>query len=51
MYSKTDQVQLSKMMFDAAGVEVVPYNQKKDFSKSEVKTGVEELQKILKRYS
>ena len=51
MYSKSEQVELSKMMFDAAGVEVVAYNPKKDFSKDDVKTGVEELQKILKRYS
>lgn len=51
MYSKSEQVELSKMMFDAAGVEVVAYNPKKDFSKDDVKTGVEGLQKILKRYS
>lgn len=51
MYSKLDDVELSKKMFEAAGVEVSAYNKNKDFTKSEVRESSEEIQKILKRFS
>lgn len=51
MYSKKELVKLSKMMFEIAGVEVVAYNQSKDFTKEEVNEGMNNIQKILKRYS
>lgn len=51
MYSKLDKVNISKKMFDAAGVEIVPYNDEKDFSKEEVQEVTGSVQKMLKRYS
>lgn len=48
MYSKADQVKLSKMMFEKAGVEVVPYTQREITKEEEVSSKLE-IQKILKR--
>lgn len=50
MYSKPEMVRLSQIMFEAAGVEVVPYNNEKDFSKEDVQTATNNVQKILKRF-
>jgi len=51
MYSKIDLVNISKKMFDEAGIEVVPYNDEKDFSKEEVQEVTGSVQKMLKRFS
>ena len=51
MYSNPKAVAATKMMFDAAGVEYVPYNLKKEFTKEEVQEAAHEIQKILKRFS
>lgn len=51
MYSKQELVNISKMMFETAGVEVIQYNKNVDFTKNEVKDGIEGFQKIIKRYS
>lgn len=51
MYSKKDLVNISKKMFNAAGVEVVAYNQKKDIEKEDVVDATKSIQKIIKRFS
>lgn len=51
MYSKPELVKLSKMMFEAADVEIVPYNKEIDFSKEEVQEVTNNVQKIIKRFS
>ncbi len=51
MYSNATKVQATKMMFDAAGVEYVPYNEEKEFKKEDVQEAAHEIQKILKRFS
>ncbi len=51
MYSKPEKVKLSQMMFDAAGIEVVPYHLEKEFTKEEVQETTHNIQKMLKRFS
>ena len=51
MYSNPIIVKATKMMFDAAGVEYIPYNQEKDFTKDETQEAGRQIQKILKRFS
>lgn len=51
MYDKDDLVKITKEMFDLAGVEYVPFNPKKNFTKEEVQGAANEIQKILKRFS
>lgn len=51
MYNDEVKVKITKEMFDAAGVEYVPYNPYKDFSKSDVQGAANEIQKILKSFS
>lgn len=51
MYSKDDLVEITKKMFDCAGVEYVPFNKEKSFSKEEVQGASHEIQKIIKRFS
>ena len=51
MYSYGEIVDITKTMFDAAGVEYVPFNKEKDFSKMEVQGSATEIKKILKRFS
>ena len=51
MYSDINKVEATKMMFDAAGVEYVPYNEEKEFEKSDVVEAAYQIQKILKRFS
>lgn len=51
MYRHNDLVDITKAMFDYAGVEYVPFNKNKDFSKEEVQQAAEEIQKIIKRFS
>ena len=51
MYSNPKIVGATKRMFDAAGIEYVPYNEEKDFSKEEVQEAAHQIQKILKRFS
>jgi len=51
MYSNSTAVTATKKMFDAAGVEYVPYNLEKEFTKEEVQEAAHEIQKILKRFS
>ena len=49
MYSKKDLVNISLKMFEAAGVEVVPYNGEKEITKEAEISARNELQRILKR--
>lgn len=51
MYKHDELVKITKTMFDLAGVEYVPFNKNKDFSKEEVQEAANEIQKILKRFS
>ena len=51
MYSKKEIVEITKTMFDAAGVICVPYNKDKDFNKDETQEAGHQIQKILKRFS
>ena len=51
MYSNPKIVEATKIMFDAAGVEYIPYNKNKSFSKEEVQEAAHEIQKIIKRFS
>ena len=51
MYSKPEDVEISKIMFQAAGVEVYSYNSKREFSKPEIRENIEGVQKMLKRFS
>lgn len=51
MYSDEISVKITKEIFDCAGVEYVPFNKNKEFSKEEVQGAANEIQKILKRFS
>lgn len=51
MYTDDIKVKITKTMFDVAGVEYVPFNNKRDFTKDEVQGAANEIQKILKRFS
>ena len=51
MYSKKELVKLSKTMLEAAGIEVVAYNPKEDFTREEIQKDTNNIQKIIKRYS
>ncbi len=51
MYNDEMKVKITKEMFDKAGVEYIPYNPYKNFSKEEVQGAANEIQKILKRFS
>ena len=51
MYSKPELVSISKYMFQCAGVEVIPYNAEKDFTKQEIQETTGAVQKMLKRFS
>ena len=51
MYSKKELVNISKKMFEAAGVEVVAYNQERDIEKEVVVDATKSIQKIIKRFS
>lgn len=51
MYSDPMSVKITKQIFDLAGVEYVPFNKNKEFSKEEVQGAASEIQKILKRFS
>ncbi len=51
MYNNKTSSQATKMMFDAAGVEYISYNEEKKFEKEEVQEAAQQIQKILKRFS
>lgn len=51
MYSKKELVEISKIMLERAGVEVIEYNNQKEFAKQEIQTITQEIQKILKRFT
>ncbi len=51
MYDHSQKVKITKAIFDAAGVEYIPFNINKSFSKEEVQGAAHEIQKILKRFS
>ena len=51
MYSNPTVVTATKMMFDAANIEYIPYNKEKEFTKEEVQESGKQIQKILKRFS
>lgn len=50
MYSKKELVDISKIMLEAAGVEVVPYKEDREYTHADVEEASKEYQKILKRY-
>lgn len=49
MYSKPELIEISKIMLEHAGVEVVAYNPIKDFSREEIEEVASGIQKILKK--
>lgn len=51
MYARRELVEITKEMFEKAGVECVPYNGEKDFSKQEIQESCNEVLNIVKRYS
>lgn len=51
MYQHDKLVEITKAMFEYAGVECVPFNKNKDFTKEEVQGAASEIQKIIKRFS
>lgn len=51
MYSKTDLVEISKLMLEKAGVEIVKYNEKREFTKEEVQDMTENIQSMIKTFS
>lgn len=51
MYSKQDLVKISKKMFEAAGIEVVQYNENFDFSGEEVEKVTNSVVKTLRYFS
>lgn len=51
MYSYQEEVEISKMMLEAAGVEVCEFNSSAKFEKNEVQETTMKMQKMIKRYS
>ena len=51
MYSYADIVNITKKMFDAAGVEYIPFNKDKDFTKEEVQKSAHQIQEIIQNFS
>ena len=51
MYSDGIKVKITKDMFDMAGVEYVPFNPYREFSKADVQGAANEIQRIIKRFS
>lgn len=51
MYDNSELVEITKCMFDLAGVEYVPFNKNRIFTKADVQDSANEIQKILKRFS
>lgn len=51
MFTNPVVVEISKKIFDAAGIECISYNDEKEFTKAEVLGSSTEIQKILKRFS
>ncbi len=48
MYSKADLVEISERMLKAAGVEIVKFNENRDFSKEEIQELTNNLQNLFK---
>lgn len=48
MYSKMDEVEISKLMFEKAGVEIVPYKKYNDVTKKTVEDSTEKILNIIK---
>lgn len=51
MYSKPELVNISKKMLKNAGIEIVSYHSKKNFTKEEIQEGTEKIQEIIKKFS
>lgn len=51
MYSKPDLIEISKIMLDAAGVEIVKFNENKEFSKEEMHDLTNNIQNLFKSIS
>ncbi len=51
MFSKPEQVEISNIMLKAANVEVVKFNENKEFTKEEVRTLTDEIQKMFKSFN
>lgn len=51
MYKYQEEVEISKMMLEAAGVEICQYNPDVNLTKENVQETTENIQKMLKRYS
>ena len=50
LYSKPELIEISMIMLNAAGVEVVPYNKEREISKGEFQSSTTSIQKILKKF-
>lgn len=51
MYSKLELVEISKLMLEKAGVEIVEYNSAKEITKEEIQKLTEDIQKMIKGLS
>lgn len=51
MYAYSKDVHITKTMFDNKGIEYVPYNEDKEFTKEEIQETTYEIQKMVKKFS
>ena len=51
MYDHQDLVEITKNMFENAGIECVPYNSKRTFTREEIQNNCDEMLKIVKEIS
>ncbi|MCI8460205.1 MAG: hypothetical protein HFE81_02295, partial [Bacilli bacterium] len=51
MYSKKELIEISKIMLEAAGIEVVEYNPNREITREEMESIVKEIQNKFKRFT
>ena len=51
MYSKEEMVEISNIMLKAAGIDVVPYNNKREINRVDVEKAIDIIQNKLKELS
>ena len=51
MYAHTDLVEITNTIFEKAGVECIPFNSSKNFSKQEIQEKCNEMLNIVKKFS
>lgn len=51
MYSKKEHIEISKIMLEAAGVEIVEYNPNREISREELQATTNQIQQKLKKFT